>query len=169
MQDDAVTLLTKPWVLAGGFLPLPEVLPLLPAQGPAPGSCGWGAKVWMIRGAWERSSGGTREAGGVRCRGRSGDGRRRKNWGASSIQPGKNWVLGSIDRDQGNYRPQGANVRGKGDLEPVAWTVNWCRGNLQSAPADRSGPCTPSVLPPTPTLVGLNSDQIVVNTPTPSI
>lgn len=65
MRENTITPLTKPWVLAGGFLPTAGSPALAYSLRPSPGSCSLGAKVWMILGAWELSEGETREIVGA--------------------------------------------------------------------------------------------------------
>lgn len=65
MREDTITPLTKPWVLAGGFLPAAGSPALAYSLRPSPGSCSLGAKVWMILGAWELSEGETRKIVGA--------------------------------------------------------------------------------------------------------
>lgn len=93
MQEDTVTPLTKPWVLAGGFLPAAGSPALASNLSPAPGSCSLGAKVWMILAAWELSEGKTREIVGAGVPAEIWGGKREQGLGRCFKPAGKTGVL----------------------------------------------------------------------------
>lgn len=108
-----------------------------------------------------------------------------EDWDVASSQPGKTecWVASRSERlgkvqtvGSRNEREGGPGTWGLGG-KLVQGQFAGCKGcTRHSSRKGRLGnricrvpPAGRSVLPPTPTIVGFNSDRIVINTPTPSI